>query len=765
MLAKRPLIALALGLGYLSTNTQVIILRELLVAFTGNELILAITLAVWLLSIAAGTFIFKRPAANGRPAIAGLLFIIAGTLAVFQAVLVRCLDPLAATFGEILSPLAVIALSAACITPVAMLLGGLFVALVALAAESKEITAVPVIYGYEAVGSALAGAVLSLFMLGHTNSLVGLGTGGLVGLGCGGFLILGARRATGRIGRVLLTLSLAAVIVVLVLNKEVDLSTRRIQWKPLDVVRSVETRYGSIVVTGRSGTFDFFETGNLSHTIPDPLYAEEGAHIPMLYHPAPESVLVIGGAGSGLIAEVIKHPTVRSVDFVELDPEIIRLTRQYAPAGWLEGSSGTSVRPVYGDGRRFITTADRRYDVVIIGVGVPVTLQTTRYYTVEFLTRVSSRLSPDGVLAFKIPSGGAYVSPELGMLLSTLKTTCRLVFDEVELLPGEYIHILASPELHLDTITDSLPDRLAARGIRTSFVDEYHLFDRLLPMRRSQLDSVTAGHGGTVANSDFRPVSASYAIARWAKHFESGRLLAAATGWMSQLKFIVSLLVSALIVVPLLMRAAGSPGRALSVSLALYSVGLTSMFTQVVIIAGFQIVSGYLYGWIAALIASFMLGMGLASALAGSRRLVGRPRQVPFLMTGLIILPLAALLTLRFAGSLASGGTFQLADLLFAVLAFAAGALGGVTFALASSLITHHGRGTVTGGALAYALDLCGATVAGFTTAFLAIPSLGIAGSAYAVAIFNAVLLAVILVVPGRSRGGMVATPGNSLAN
>jgi hypothetical protein len=36
--------------------------------------------------------------------------------------------------------------------------------------------------------------------------------------------------------------------------------------------------------------------------------------------------------------------------------------------------------------------------------------------------------------------------------------------------------------------------------------------------------------------------------------------------------------------------------------------------------------------------------------------------------------------------------------------------------------------------------------VAGFTTGFLIIPSLGIAGSAYAVAVFNGTLLAALLI-------------------
>jgi spermidine synthase len=143
MLAKRSLIGVALGLGFLSTTTQVIILRELLVAFTGNELTLATTLAVWLLSIAAGCLILKHLTTNVRPVTAGLLFIIAASVVLFQAISVRVLDPLVSPMGEMMSPLQVIGLSAVCIAPGALLLGALFVALVALAAGEGKTRAVP----------------------------------------------------------------------------------------------------------------------------------------------------------------------------------------------------------------------------------------------------------------------------------------------------------------------------------------------------------------------------------------------------------------------------------------------------------------------------------------------------------------------------------------------------------------------------------------------------------------------------------------------
>jgi spermidine synthase len=745
MLAKRALATIAIGLGFLSTTSQVIILRELLVAFTGNELTLATVLAVWLLSIAAGCFIFKHLAGTAGPAAATHLFIIAAPMVVFQVILVRSLAPAAGAFGEIVSPIAVLGESALTVAPGAVLLGGLFVAIVAIGQRRFGNRAVALVYGCEAIGSAAAGVVLSLYVFRSADSYVGLAMAGLVALACAGYLAFGggsgARRATAAVV-VLLT---AGLIGVIASSKRIDLATRAVQWHPLRVVLTEETRYGNILVTARDGVHDFFENGSLSHTIPDPLYAEETAHIPLLCHPDPRRVLVIGGAGAGTIGEIGKYLSVERIDFVELDPEVIRLTGRFAPAGWLEGRPGISVTPIFGDGRRYVVASGDRYDVVILSVGLPVTLQIARYYTVEFFRAVRRVLEPGGIMAFKIPSGGAYLGPELGALLTSLTNACEEVYGDVTLVPGDYIHVLASPTLPLASLTDSLPDILSERHVKTEFIDRYRLLERLNPIERAYLDSAVASYDTGLLNSDSRPVSATYAVARWAKHFESGRFLAGLIGRITPRACIIGLVVSALIAVPVLVRATRSPWDVMPGALALYAMGLTTMFTQILIIMVFQIVNGYVYGWIAALIAAFMVGMGLASSIGGVHSMACRWYHLAALLGAILILPLGALGALaHFTG--ASGIPSPLPDMVFIGLALASGALGGTTFAASSAFLTGKGRGALDVGVLAYSLDLCGAMVAGLTTGFLLIPSLGISGSAFAVAVFDGVLLAALVV-------------------
>jgi spermidine synthase len=743
MPSKRGLLLLCWCLGLLSIFAQVMIIRELLIAFTGNELTIATSLALWLLAVAAGCLLLRRPVRRLRsPAAAGVLFIVAAVAAPLQVILIRLLHPLTVTLGEIPGPAMILVLSALGIVPCALTLGGLFVAMVRIAEHSAIRAPIPIVYGAEALGSGIGGLLLSIYLLEAFNPLAIVMLAGIVGL-LGGFYLL---TVAGRRMHIAAASLLACFLLGLVLSDRLDLATRRSQFSPLDVVETTDTRYSNIVVTQRAGVYDFFESGVLAFTIPDPMYAEECAHIPLLHHPNPESVLLIGGAGSGIVGEVAKHPSVVRLDYVEIDPTSIETVTRYSPPGWLEGE-GIMVTPVYGDGRRYVTMTSRVYDVVIVNVGIPVTLQMNRYYTVDFFQRVKSRLGVNGIMALKIPSEGAYLGPELASLLAALLNSCRQVFGEVGLIPGDYIHLLASPELDIRERTDVLLETLSLRALDTSYVTPYVLWDRLSPIRRAGLDSLIARYDTGKTNTDVMPISFSHSISLWAKHFRSGRIISFVVARLDMRSCLLLLLVAALAVIAAEMRGFGASWESLPAAVAIYSMGMTAMFTEILIVLAFQIVSGYIYAGIAVIIAAFMTGMGLASSLAGARSDRAAPsRALQVMQCGLVVMPIAVLAALNLLKSDTPITWPHAPDMIFGSLALLTGALGGGIFAVASMSMSSKGRGATDASALSYSLDLAGACVAGFATGLLILPSLGLARSAYTVSIFNAIGLTAVLV-------------------
>jgi len=94
-------------------------------------------------------------------------------------------------------------------------------------------------------------------------------------------------------------------------------------------------------------------------------YHEMIAHVPLLVHPGPKKVLIIGGGDGGTAREVLKHPSVEEVHICEIDEEVIRACRKYIP------SLGCSfddkrVRVFLEDGARFVTEHPGTYDIIIV---------------------------------------------------------------------------------------------------------------------------------------------------------------------------------------------------------------------------------------------------------------------------------------------------------------------------------------------------------------------------------------------------------------
>jgi len=116
-------------------------------------------------------------------------------------------------------------------------------------------------------------------------------------------------------------------------------------------------------------------------------------HLPLLVREDPdiERVLFIGGGGfTGPKAFESRYDV--AVDVVEIDPEVVRVAKEYFR---VEEGPNTSI--TVGDGRRFLRSTDHEYDVVVLDAyrqdKVPFHMT-----TVEFFELVREKLSPDGVV-------------------------------------------------------------------------------------------------------------------------------------------------------------------------------------------------------------------------------------------------------------------------------------------------------------------------------------------------------------------------------
>lgn len=102
----------------------------------------------------------------------------------------------------------------------------------------------------------------------------------------------------------------------------------------------------------------------------EPAYHEMLAHVPLLTHPDPKRVLIIGGGDGGTLREVVKHPGLERCDLCEIDGEVIEAARRFMP-GVAAAMDHAKARVLVEDGLAFIKKAEASYDVILVDSSDP----------------------------------------------------------------------------------------------------------------------------------------------------------------------------------------------------------------------------------------------------------------------------------------------------------------------------------------------------------------------------------------------------------
>ncbi len=705
-------------LGGLATSCQIILLREFAAQFYGNEMTYGLVLASWLLWGGVGSLLGNRR--RIRPeripyGYLGLVLVFPAGLAALR--LSRFL--LGILPGELvgLGPALLFALGLALAT--SLPLGLLFVA------NARRLGGdVSRVYLLESLGAAAAGLVLHFILVPRVSNWTAIAVFGTV-LALLTVLAFPSRKT--------MALALAAVggLAVFAL---MDGPSQRLEWKPFQLVESRDTPYGKLQVVRAAEQVTLYSNKLKVYSCPDPASAEEAVHFALLQRPAAERVLLVGGGAGGDLRQILKYPGVR-IEYVELDPEIIRLSQKYLPAEERKALADPRVRIHAEDGRAFLGGTGGVFDAILLDLPEPATAQVNRFYTREFFALVRVHLAPEGVFGFRVPSAENYIGRELQDFLSTLRTTLRSVFAEVEIVPGDTNIFLAS-ERPLTIDPDELGRRIEAAGIENAFVRPALLSVRLSPTRRTYLEESLRGAAPRI-NSDLRPLSYFFSSVLWSTQFRGveARLLESLARlpsfWLLDLPLI--LFVAALAVV---WRRRSRPGIFL---IPVAVMGLTSIVFEIAVILAFQVYYGCVYGRVALLLTSFMAGLALG-ATAGRARREAAIQDILVCQGGFLILLAAFLLILM--------KTPTEAVLFGLLLGF--GFLSGLLFVAANRLYLKGGDRYGTG----YGLDLLGSFLGALAASSVLIPLVGMDRLiTYLILANSACFLFLIL--------GRVASPGN----
>ncbi len=733
-------------IGFSAVIGQVVLMRELMVVFNGNEISLGILLATWLFWTAIGSVVcsFFLRGSRARWMVAALEIVLGVSLPATIWALRVSKSLFQSVPGELVGPIPALLASLVCLSVFCVVAGALFVFaahMVNLESNVDARRAVCTAYLLEAAGSAIGGITASLVLLRFFEPFQIACIVLVLNLSMATVLLLRMSRKqwTGAAG-------LAALLAVFLLARVAPMVERQAQarqWSGFQVIASHDSIYGNLTVTETGTIRSLYENGLILASAPDEAAAEESVHYALLEHPAPRRVLLIGGGASGSVAQALKHPTVERVDLVELDPALIGMAREFFPAESAALFSDPRVHLHYADGRAYLRSTRDRFDVMIVNVPDPQTAQLNRFYTAEFFRSARNHLAPGGLLALQLRSSEEAISPDLAKFLRCINRTLREVFPYVVAIPGETIHFFGATRSGVLTGDPrTLVARLLERKLQTRYVREYFIPFRMMPDRMEQVGDQLQPLATTQVNRDFSPIAYYFNVVLWSAQFKPDYAV-----WLRAAEHVDFSAVLGVVLLVMFSAAAlcgfvpARERRARSAAtFSMAATGFTLMALQIFLLLAFESIFGYVYHQLAILIALFMAGIALGSWL-GLRRIRRDEHSAcrAVALTQLLLAlsaPVLMVLLSWFARVSGAAATWLVAQCVFPALAALSGILGGFQFPMATAIYLHDGSGRRALGTL-YAIDLMGGCVGALVLSGYLIPVFGFWKTAWLCAAVN----------------------------
>ncbi len=722
-------------IGFSATISQIIFLRELMVVFAGNELSIAIVLGSWLFWTSIGSGVVDRlfPLRKHPQTFLG------GIQLLLFAVLPASLFFMRSSFvifhrvpGEILGLLPIIWISLLVTLPFCLLSGWAFslAARMLSSAQSSDSDAINLVYQNEALGATAGGFLVSLILLKFWSGTFILFSVSLLNFYSGLFLISGREKST---VKTILFFALSLFVTGFMIRTAEPFQKNSLQyfWRDQKILASKDTFYGNVTATQSEDQTNFFENGLLSFSVPDPLGAEEATQFALLEHPNPEKVLLIGGGMGGRLMEILEHPSVQSIDYVELNPAVISLGEAFLPSE-KPSYSNPRVHIFNQDARLFLAKTTHHYDVILSDMPPPYTAQLNRLYTIEFFREAARHLKKGGIFSFGLPGSENFIGNDLARYLATFRNTLRAVFTHVLVLPGNKIHFVATNKSHLLTSDSNvLIRRIRERHLKTLFISPYYLPYRLSPERKEsltkRLETATLPEKFQI-NQDFRPVAYFYDILLWSTYFYHGtrnlfRQLVYVPVWIY---FVFPLLIY-LSLAGVLIK---SRQRRLRISVSIVTIGFTEIALEILLILGFQIIYGYAYYLLSIIITLFMGGLAGGSWLARQKAPhFKKPYHLfTWVQLGMAVLPLLYGFFLSSTHTVShSGFTDAVIILFFGIFTVLSGFLAGFQFPVGNFLyLSGTSSASPENWGTLYALDLSGSILGALLVAAILTPLLGL---------------------------------------
>ena len=659
-------IAVAVYIGFASAIGQVILIRELLTVFRGNEFIIGMIFTGWFLGIFAGAK-FNPQAIDAvlerRIMISYMLFPVALLLLVLLAHMIPIFFH--RTPGTFFSITTEFTLSFIFTIPVSFFVGFFFPPIVTLLSRSYREKSGGVIYLVESLGAFAGGMLFSFILIDVLNPLGTISL--LMAMSLALFVV--------RFGRKRL-LPLLVLPALLFYNSDgLERDFFKFVWNRTQsstLIRYDRTRYQTIHLGFNEQQISVYGDGILYYTIPDRHESRQLFHlVQSLRNGSSKDDVLIFGAGPGSLPYNLLRTELSSLSYFEIDPKLYRTIEPYRIRFYRTGPEDNRLSVISQDLRYHLKTSPEKYDMIVCFPPVPHNANLNRFYTAEFYAMCRDRLKEGGIFITSLGGFSSYMEGEQREYISSIYKSFTAHFPYHMRTSGDPIYLIGAgspgalpkspakllanyakklPELRKLPLENAVMENFTVSELR-SFFEPTHIayFDRVIGSKLA----------GAVENTDRMP----YAYWNYIL-FSAAREHSLLYGVLKEYRYFLALLV--LITALVFFRVKRKYGaEQFAGGAVIYAVGMVSMSVVLLMIMLYQNFYGVVYYRISLINALFMLGLTAGSFLANRYSL----RSLTVVMAALL-----GVLALLFAF------TFTRQEPLFWIILFLFSLLCGTAF-------------------------------------------------------------------------------------
>jgi len=730
-------------LGISSIVAQSLLIRELMIAFYGNEFFVGIVLAFWLVWVAVGSLSAEKFLNKFKNQLL-LLFlsqILFSFFLFFEIILIRYLK--GQFFGVEIPNLIHSFLGASLIPfPICFLLGLWWTIATKIFSEiKKEIPSINFAYFLECLGFIFGGIFFS-FVLVKLNPFLVANFLIFLNLINAGFFIFPERKFFFLKILIFVLLFASFSLFFTPLLKNLEKVSAGFWFKNQKLAEAKNTLYGNIQVTKIDSQYNFFENGVYLGAEKDFEFAEKFSHLSLLLHSNPEKVLLIGGGMSGFLKEILKHP-VKKIYYLELDSKLIEISKKFLSQELKSSLFNERVKIINLDGIYFLKNTNENFDLILVNLPSPSTALINRFYTKEFFQIAKERLKENGIFSIYLLYSPSAPNKNLENLCASVFKTLNEVFKKVIVLPEDEVFFFALNSESFNYNPEIFSKRFEERKIQTNFLTKDYINFRFKSERIEKALEIFEQNKTSKENQIFRPISYFWQILFWLDVFSSKFSNFFKNFAFSFLPiFILTLL---FLTIYLTKKKNNQINSLFSVAIS----GFSLMSFETILIFAYQVIVGYLYFRISLLISFFMLGMALG-VYFGNKKIKSEKIEISNLLIPhlfLFFFSLFLILTLTFLFKISSLKIAEISLFLFSIFA---GFFGGMVFPLANQIYLSFEKEISKKTGIIYGSDLIGSFFGALIFPLILIPVYGLFLSSVLISVLNLWLIFILLQKPGQ---------------